>query len=274
MAPLAGLTSLSAPQVTDQGVLEAHSIGGIHDDHGTYGSRAEPWPASYGLGYAATAYGPEADQGTHPAFNQPGIPGDRTPSAHRAPYPRGIQQVTNDQQSFADVASSNAAQRSLLHGRDLGAVRVLLGNSQTGREVPAHYTTDRYEAPNGNILGRVAGQVAGTGSALKDPDQGFGALNSLDEFTRGHSIRRVQHDTLHWDRSLTYAPPQPFWGRHEIRETRFDGPDSPYSVLGDTSTGQQVVWEGRIGDPTAYVQPAEPTVKAPSQGTDVWAYGW
>lgn len=283
MAPLAGLTGISGQdtpaQVTDEGVLEAHSIGAIDPGHAQYGSDVnESWPAAYGLGYQGSQYGVDVSQGQVPYYDQPGRPLDSTPSTHQAPYPRGIIQPNLEQPgSYAETATDLAIQRDELHSQDLGGPGVTNRNSQTGKEIPSHYTTDRYDAPNQTMQAPIPGQIASTFGTGRDTGPGgYGQLNSTDEFQRGHSIRRVQHDGMPWDRSLDYAPPQPFWGREIIQEATFDGPDSPYGqVMGDTSTGQQVVWEGRIGNPTSYVQPPEPAInQAPSYtGGDVWAYG-
>lgn len=279
MAPLAGLTGFDqASQVTDQGVLEAHG-GPVDPSHGEYGDHlGDSWPSAFGTGYHGAQYGPVVDQGSWPDYNQPGRPLDRTPDTHSAPYPRGlIQPDLESPGSYAQAAQALQAQRTVLHGQDLGGPGVTTRRAPGGHETPVDITVDRYDAPNVNILSQVPGQLRqGNNGAGRDPDQGYGKLNDTPEFQAGHSIRIVQHDTLHFDRSLDYAPPQPFWGRVPIQQAGFDGPDSPYGqVLGDTSTGQQVVWEGRIGTPTAYAQPPEPAVnQAASQQQDVWAYGY
>lgn len=277
MAPLPGIYGDKPPQVTDQGVLEAHSIGGIDPDHGEFGDTSgQTWPSAYGTGYEGTQYGPDVENGDYPEFYEGGHKMDATPTSHEAPYPRGIIQPDLETPgSYADSATRLSAQRRALHGPSLGAARFFNRFAPGGRESPVDITVDRYDAPNANLLAsNVPGQLRqGNNGVGRDTTQAYGALNDTPEFQAGHSIRVVQHDTLHWDRSLDYAPPQPFWGRHEIAQTRFDGPDSPYYAMGDTTTGQQVVWEGRIGTPTAYSQPSEPAVnQATSSSEDVWPY--
>ena len=280
MAPLQGLTALNndkPPNYTDEGSLEARAIGPVNKGHGEYGGMDVPWPAGYGLGYDGTSYGPEVYQGHRHSFPEPGEPLDRTPDTHESPYPRGIIQPNLEEPgSYARAAYQIAVQRDELHGLDLGG-RIPNGQmAPGGRETPVNYTVDRYPAPNQTFQAAIPGQIVSTGGYGQGRDTGpggYGHLNDTDEFARGHSIRIIQHDRMPWDRSLDYAPPQPFWGRHEIAETRFDGPDSPYGIMGDTSTRQQIPWEGRIGDPTAYVQTPTPTVAPASDNSlDVWAY--
>jgi hypothetical protein len=273
MAPLAGLQPFSAAsQVTDQGVLEAHG-GPLDPSHGVPGAADTPtWPAGYGAGYDGTQYGPDTNQDGMSYDAGTGYPGngDKTPSVHGAPYPRGIIQPDLETPgSYAQVADQLAVQRTTLHGTDLGAVGTHL-RGIAGREEPANYTTDRYTAPNATNLAAVPGQLR----QGKDTSQGYGQLNDNPEFQAGHSMRRVQHDTVHFDRTLEYAGPKPFPGKFPLSQGNFNGPDSPYGpVAGDTSTGQQIPWEGHIGDPTAYSQPVEPTVVQGSPSTgDAWAY--
>lgn len=276
MAPLAGLGSLSsAPQETDMGVLEAHG-GPVDTTHGYYGDRlGDTWPSGYGSGYHGTSYGYEVDQGEWPDFNQPGAKQDQTPTTHESPYPRGIIQPDLETPgSYALAAEQLRVQRSEVHSPDLGAPGYLNRNAPGGRQVPDHWTTDRYESPaETNLSASVPGQLRqGSNGVGLDVSQGYGRLNDTEEFQHGHSIRVIQHDSLAWDRSLTYAPPQPLYPRYPMTQATFDGPDSPYGVLGDTSTGQQVVWEGRIGNPTAYQQPPEPAMNQAVQSNDVWSW--
>jgi hypothetical protein len=172
---------------------------------------------------------------------------------------------------------------SALHGRDLGGVAHFAAHSPAGHEEDTHYTTDDYVAPNDNILSDdLAGQLkgnggysgTGTGGGNADPTQGYGVLNTMTEFNAGHSIRRVQHDSAHFDFTNTHGTQKvPFYGRHPVQQMPLDGPDSPYFEQGDIDGGQ-VVWEGRIGYPTPYEQPVEPTI-VPAQASasdDVWAW--
>ena len=280
MAPLPGMYGDKPPQVTDQGVLEAHSIGNPDPSHGKFGDTSnQTWPSAFGTGYGGTQYGDDIPVDMVPEFNQGGRKMDVTPTTHQAPYPRGIIQPDLETPgSYAASATALTAQRRALHGISLGAARFFNMFAPGGREAPVDITVDRYSAPNANMLASgIPGQLRqGNNGVARDTTQAYGKLNeSSEEFNAGHSIRIVQHDTLHFDRSLDNAPPQPFWGRHAIQQTRFDGPDSPYGqVAGDTSTGQQIVWEGRIGTPTSYQQPPEPDVNqnVPDSSGDVWAY--
>ena len=285
MAPLPGIQGLTKPpNMTDEGILSAHAAPGTATTHSEYGDTAgQNWPAGYGAGIHGTSYGVDINN-TGQRGEHGGPAGqliDQTPDVHCAPYPE-TGPATMDHGTQADIneaATARMVQRHALHGRALGAEIFTNRFSPAGRETPTNFTTDRYESPNETMLATgTPGQLASAGTgggASKDTTQGLGQLNPTDEFAHGHSIRRIQHDPMVWDRSLDYAPPQPLWGRYQLREARFDGPDSPYFEAGDTSTGQQVVWEGRIGNPTAYQPPAEPLINPPSPasaGEDSWAW--
>lgn len=287
MAPLQGLIGLDQPSsFMDEGVLEAHAnVGGIDQTHSTVGDASgQKWPAAYGTGYNGEVWGWEASQGEMPEYDQPGYPLDRTPSTHVAPYATGIIQPNLEEPgSYADAATRLAEQQVILHSRGLGGERLTNARSPAGRETEIDTTVDRYDAPNSNVLatnipGQLRSVAAGGGGVnaggKSDTTQGYGKLNETEEFQRGHSIRIVQHDTLHFDHTLDNGGHTPFWGRKVIGEAQFNDPNGPYGeVGGDPSKGNQVPWEGRIGFPTSYVQPSEPTVVNPPSGdSDNWAW--
>jgi hypothetical protein len=287
MAALQGLTGLYPdPQATgqymDEGVLEAKA-NAIDSDHSQYG-------AQY-LGYSGTvpSESPFASMGTYEAgFTDeyggmvtpyPGVEIDSTPTTHRAPYPRGIIQFSNDEPS---ALAAVGEQMTELHSLDFGGPRHMTGVGPAGHEEETHYTTDRYDAPNENALATLTeGQLKAAGSAGRggagggnaDPTQGYGVLNTLPEFQMGHSIRRVQHDSVHFDYTNTHGEQDvPFPARHPVQQMPLDGPDSPYFEMGDID-GANVPWEGRIGDPGPYEQPAEPTMaNTPVSGPDIYAW--
>lgn len=291
MAPLQGLKGLYAqpdPQDTadlmDEGVLESQA-NSLDEEHGQYGSQA--------VGYSGTVplespFGPLAvydgwDQADTLQYGGMGfpVPGediDQTPVTHVSPYPRGI-----IQQSWGnpDAAALVGEQMMELHRPELGGTIHKIAYSPAGREEQTHYSTDEYIAPNENYLSpgvpgqlRSAGSRSGNGygAGNADPTQGYGVLNTLTEFNAGHSIRRVQHDRMPWDFTNTHGEQNvPFYGRHPVGQMSLDGPDSPYFAQGDID-GANIVWEGRIGYPTPYVQPAEPTIIPATPQDDVWAW--
>lgn len=287
MSPLPGVQGMNADpavQYQDAGVLEAHGFS-LDQRHMTTGGAlgGQTWPAAYGHGYTGSPYPPIVDNQsqTGEAYADLGYPGDATPRSHSAPYARGIHQPNyEDKNSYADVSYELAMQQVQLHSPSFGADRLFNQNSPVGKETPAHYTTDRYDAPNSNVLATaVPGQLRqGTGgnggNGKSDTTQGYGQLNSTPEFQMGHSIRRVQHDTLHWDRSLDNNPAVPFRGKFPVEQANFNTDSSYGPVAGVATQGAQIPWEGRIGNPSAYQTPSEVTVNpSPPSGGDVWAYG-
>lgn len=290
MPALQGLQGLYAdPQdtsdVMDEGVLEAKA-NPLVADHSQYGSQSDGYSGTVPVqspysqlavydGWSAA----DANEFPGKGFNVPGQEIDTTPVTHVAPYPRGIQQISWETPDGVTLANDQLRE---LHGEDFGGVAQNVKNSPGGHEEPSHFTTDRYTAPNDNVLNAdVPAQLRGAGNAgltgtnggNADTTQGYGELNSLEEFQAGHSIRRVQHDTVHFDFTNTHGEQNvPFMGRHPVEQMPLDGPDSPYFEGGDID-GANIPWEGRIGDPTAYVQPAEPTIApAPADEQDVWAW--
>lgn len=292
MASLQGLTGLygadpqDTGQVMDQGVLEAKA-NALDPEHGEYGSQhlgyqgivpdVSPF-ASMGVydGYDPAAVMQYGGMG----YNTPGAALDQTPETHSSPYPRGIiQQSWDDPHALARAGE----QMVVLHQPELGGSIQYNGFAPAGREEATNYTTDRYDAPNENYLapeipGQIRGSRSGSGATSlggnADPTQGYGVLNSLEEFQMGHSIRRVQHDSMHFDYTNTHGEQDvPFYARHPVHQMPLDGPDSPYFAQGSIDGGM-IVWEGRIGDPTPYQQPPEPSfASAPASGEDIWAWG-
>src|SRR6185312_3914795 len=267
----------------DDGVLEAKA-NTLNPEHGEYGQQH--------MGYSGTVpdenpFGPLAvyDGWTYGDTLQYGgtgypVPGeyqDTTPVTHVSPYPKGI-----IQQSWDDVnaLARYGEQLNALHGPGLGGSQFYNMHSPAGHEEKTNYTTERYDAQNENYLDpnvpnqlRAAGSDSGIGPHA-DTTQGYGELNTLPEFQMGHSIRREQHDTVHFDFTNTHGEQQvPFYGRHPVQQMPLDGPDSPYFEQGSID-GANIPWEGRIGYPTPYVQPAEPTIvaAAPGASADVWAW--
>jgi hypothetical protein len=287
MPRLQGLTGLlpdpqDTTDVMDEGVLEARH-NDLDPEHGEYGSQ------SYGYSGTVPSASPFSGQGVYegsdpdPGYSgleapSRGVPLDRTPTSHRAPWPRGIVQFSNDSPDALSVAGKQIAE---LHSPDFGGPRVYNGNSLAGHEEETHYTTDRYDAPNENYLSpEVPGQLRGNGGRTgggygggnSDTTQGYGVLNDNPEFKMGHSIRRVQHDTVHFDYTNTHGEQNvPFQGRHPVQQMPLDGPDSPYYDAGNIG-GANIPWEGRIGDPSPYVQPEEPTIGDAPDSQDVFAW--
>src|SRR5208282_2043783 len=160
MAALQGLSGLYAdPQdstdVMDEGVLEARAFT-PSPEHGTYGSQSvgyqgqdpsaspysdfpvyDGWDASYADDFTARGYA-VAGEAT-----------DQTPDTHSAPYPRGIIQQSWE---APDNLALAGAQQVQLHQPDLGGPTLYVMGATAGRETPSDYTTDRYDAPNENVL--------------------------------------------------------------------------------------------------------------------------
>lgn len=289
MAALKGLTGLypatqDTPDYFDEGVLEAKA-NDLDPEHGEYGqqhlgySGQEPVFSPYGPmtvydGWSAA----DADMYGGRDFSGYGDPLDHTPTTHVSPYPKGIIQQSWDD---PDALARYGEQLNQLHGPEMGATTLFVMHSPSGHEEDTDYSTDRYEAPNENYLssdvagqlrGAGSGSATGSGSGNADTTQGYGQLNSLPEFQMGHSIRRVQHDRMPWDFTNTHGEQLvPFQGRHLVEQMPLNGPDSPYFEQGDIN-GANIPWEGRIGDPTPYQQPVEPTIVAAVPVADAWAW--
>ena len=298
MAALQGLSGLYPdPQDTsdtmDEGVLEAKAFT-PDADHGQYGSQSIGYSGSVpdaspfsGMPVYDGWNGAYANDFVEQAgsYSAPGTVGDTTPDSHCAPYPRGILQGGYSSASTPGGLEVVNEQMTQLHQRDMGGPAFFNGNSMTGHEEETHYTTDDYDAPNENYLssdvpgqlrgngGHGASGASGLGGGNADPTQGYGVLNTLPEFQMGHSIRRVQHDTTVFDYTGTHGEQDvPFYGRHPIQQMPLDGPDSPYFESGNID-GANIVWEGRIGPPSEYVQPPEPEIVTSVSSPDVFAWG-
>lgn len=281
MAPLKGLTGMypdpqDTADVMDEGVLEAKA-NTLDAEHSQYGTQEIGYSGVVPL--AVPYAGQQVYDGYDPGFANAfggmtypvgGVEQDKTPLTHSSPYPRGIIQSSWDE---PDALARVGGQVAELHSQELGGSAFYNGNSPTGHMEETNYTTDDYVAPNENYLdSAVPDQIRGNGKGL-DTTQGYGVLNTLPEFNSGHSIRRVQHDSMHFDYTNTHGEQAvPFYGRHPVQQNELDGPDSPYFDQGSID-GAMVVWEGRIGDPSPYVQPSEPTIAASGpQAADVWAW--
>jgi hypothetical protein len=289
-APLQGLSGLypdpqDTTDVMDEGVLEAkHNT--LDPEHGQYGSQ------SYGYSGTVPTASPFADfqmydsgfsdEYTGIGYSEVGDTLNDTPTSHTAPYPRGIAQPSwGNPDGYATVGE----QMQALHMPEMGGSYDFNRDAPGGHEQPVNWTADKYAAPNQNILQRLSGQIkmafagtatgkgnsSGAGGSNADVDQGYGVPNSMEEFNTGHSIRNVQHDSMHFDYTNTHGEQNvPFMGRHPVQQAQFDGPDSPYFQMGEID-GANVPWEGRIGYPTPYVQAPEPTIAPAQTSEDVWS---
>lgn len=292
MPGLAGLTGLygdldTAPAGSiDEGAYQVYTQGTPDERHAHPGDTSgQDWPAGYGTGYngqgvydVPTINGMPIDQ------YDPGQTGgalDYTPSSHGGLYPRPM--ATDVSTISPDGLCVVGDQVRGLHGMEEGG-SVVMYDSPGGHEDPTDTTTDRYDAPNVNGLQKLVGQVrsrlgglggnAGGGHlGSADVDQGYGQLNTLPEFQGGHSIRVVQHDSLHFDFTGLRAPESGTWlGKHPVGiNQRFDGPDSPYSVEGDPRGGMRAGMASTLSYPTEYTSPPSPTVLPAQSGPDIFA---
>jgi len=292
MAALQGLSGLYPdPQDTDdtmdEGVLES-GANDLNPDHSQYGSQyvgysgTVPLQIPYSGFVVYDGWDPsDTEQYGGMDYDVSGVQANQTPVTHDSPYPRGIIQQSWD---APNALASAGEQIQDLHARDLGGVAAFASHSPAGHEESTDYTTDDYVAPNDNILssdlasqlrGNGGQSAGGYGAGNADPTQGYGILNTMTEFNAGHSIRRVQHDRMPWDFTNTHGEQDvPFMGRHPVQQMPLDGPDSPYFAQGDID-GANIPWEGRIGYPTPYQQPDEPTivaVPANYSSDDAWAW--
>lgn len=297
MPRLAGLTGLYGELDTDpagsidEGAYQVYDQrAGFNEAHALTGDTAgQVYPAGTGSGWSGQAvYESTGDLGEW--ANVPGYdpgnthgPIDYTPSTHGGLYPRPS--ATDISILDPDALAVVGEQLRGLHGTEQGGT-VVLYDAPGGHEEPTNTTTDRYSAPNVNGLRKAAGHLRGIigglggmggGSHLgqADVDQGYGELNSLVEFQEGHSIRVVQHDTLHFDFTGLHAAEEGTWlGKHPVgTNVRFDGPDSPYNVEGDFEGSFRAGNASTLGYPTEYASPPAPTVLPAAPQVDVFASG-
>lgn len=284
--PLQGLRGLYPdPQITnqkmDEGVAEAKA-NPLASEHGSYGSQSygysgiEPDHSPFAQ---FTVYDAGMDEMEYSGMAAPviGEEIDQTPVTHHAAWPRGIQQQS---WSGPDDYALVGTQMREMHGTSEGADTLLNDYSPAGRETPWNYTSERFESPDDIVLARAPDQLRGSaptantgrGAGGADVVQGYGVNNSMDEFSHGHSMRYVQHDSAVFDYTNTHGQDEPFYGRHPIEQARYDGPDSPYYQMGAIE-GANTPWEGRIRNPSPYVQAPEPAYSPMPVSEDVWAYG-
>jgi hypothetical protein len=273
----------------DEGAYQAYTQGTPDESHQHPGDTSgQTYPAGYGLGYKGQpVYDVPFSSGTPVEGFEPGITGgplDYTPSSHGGLYPRPA--ATDISTLNPDALAVVGEQIRGLHCKEEGG-SVVMYDAPGGHEEPTDTTTDRYGAPNTNglqkavrqlrgILGGIGGPSGGSHLGQADVDQGYGELNSLEEFQGGHSIRIVQHDTMHFDFTGLRSPEEGTWlGKHPVGvNQRFDGPDSPYSVEGDPYGGMRAGAASVLSYPTEYASPPSPTVlPAQFSGPDVFASG-
>lgn len=250
--PLQGLTGL---------------YGSAEEPHGTTGRSASEWggPAdqrhaipgdsSHARPYSGRVYGAEVDTSPEVASTPlPGMPTDRTPDVHSAPYPKGVAQ---------DPVVA-AQQMRQLHGVDLGGTiapdRVATPYAEhLSQAFPGLYSN----SPNSSAL---AAQVpAQLRSGSKDQDQGDGSENGYG-FQFGHQLRRLFSDPIPLDRTGTVHAERPFYGHHPVDQHLLNN-DSEYGQAGDISTGMGLR-PTPVGAPTPWQQPPGVTYRPTTEYTD------
>lgn len=293
MAGLSGLSGLYGSQPSagagyvDEGALQAYEqsqqYADAHSQPGDTAGQQEMFGGRYSgqATYTDNISGQTTDYNDMPAMYymyDAAAPIDRTPSSHGGAYPNPAALDITAQSGMA-VAGEQSV---LLHNADQGGPASNIGRAPGGSENLWHWTVDRYDAPNQNALSSeianqarpMSGGAGGSNEGAADVTQGYGHLNPTPEFQRGHSIRYVQHDTLHFDRTLTAGGEGIWLGKAQLGTgPTFDGPDSPYGKTGDSQ--RLMVAEVR-GYPTQYVGVPAPTVlpSVPASASgDVWASG-
>jgi hypothetical protein len=243
-APLAGMTGLYGPPELPHG-----QTGRDPTNWGTPPDRrhAIPGDSSGERPYGGTSYGqaPELPAAAPSGAAAPtGEQGDRTPTVHSAPYPRGI----------AHDPLIVAEQMRELHGLDLGGPSVL---EDAGTPYPVHLESGRYASPNQSVLAAAPNQLR---NGNDDVDQGDGSEQGWG-FAHGYQFRRWFQDPVPLDRTNLNGGERPFRGRHLVWQSRFDGPDSPYGAAGDTSV-DMMQGPTPVGYATPYQQAPNPTMAA------------
>ena len=240
MAKLQGLSGLYGPP----------PVGEEGRDPKEFGTTADPRhhipgdASAQGHDYAGTAYGPVINNAAEVSSTPvQGLVIEQTPDSHAAPYPRGL---THDPLVAAQ-------QMRTLHGLDLGGPRSIIGTVPTPYEEAVDQSLDL--SPNASGLVAVPRQLrAGT-----DVDQGDGTTQGYG-FAFGHLFRRFKLAGVPRNWAGTVHGERPFLGPHSVAQARFDGPDSPYGVAGDTSQGMGNA-PTPVGNPTPYTAAPNPTVQ-------------
>ena len=228
--------------------------------HAIWGDAAgPPWATGPYPSDGQTPYGPDwlLVGEPPPVAGLETTPADRTPISPAAPYPR----LSPADSQLRDGAAQWDAQAAsaLLHGADLGGPARITGDP-AGHATPTHWDVHDPASPGATLLPPVPAQIRGAGTGT-DEAQGYGVPNRFG-FADGHLQYRAQSDPVPGNYQWLEPGERPFIIPRPAVQATFDGPDSPYGALGDT-TGQ--MWQGTAGAavesfPTAYAAPPDPTM--------------
>lgn len=272
MAPLKGLTDLyqSVPSPASKSGGHTESQGG--PVNAGFGARDPNVPYAYWAGPPPnenTVFGqPLADPGPVVA----GIEGpasliDRTPGevdSHAAPYPR--QMGYGNLHSWDEQHAEQEARRAIKR-MDLGGPEKVHTDPQ-GFVQPATWV-DRYEVTEGitelDPLPRdhqvTSSPLGGSGNAKNriDPVHGLGELGGYGSGA-AHYQRYDQSDPVPYNRQWLNSSDRPIMVPRRGVQASYDGPDSPYGPLGDTTNNMLQGTDNTavMTNPTPYNDPPNP----------------
>jgi len=281
MAPLRGLTDLyqSVPSPANKADGHTESQGGpVWPGFGTSDPEV---PMAYWAGpppnaqqvYGsplADAIGPPADGVEGPASLIDKTPGES--DSHAAPYPRTIG-YGNTHDPDEQIAQQEA--RRAIHGQDLGGPEKVR-TAPDGQPFPATWDYGQYVATGETeLVGGLPPQVAssplgGSGNAKNriDSTQGLGELGGYGSGS-AHVQRASMVDPVPYNRQWLNSSDRPIMVPRRGYQASFDGQDSPYGRLGDTTNDmlQGTDHTAVMTMPTPYNDPPNPaTAPAGSPG--------
>jgi hypothetical protein len=280
MAPLTALTGLYAPQPSvGKGDGHTESQGGPVGPG--FGVRDPQVPFAY---WAGPPPNEEQVFGSPLAADAPGIAPlegdasliDTTPGespSHAAPYPRQAIPGGNTHDA-GDMITEQEARRAI-KGISRGGPEKVRTNPE-GNIAPATWDYGGYVSSGESLLDERVGDqmksdpIGGSGNAKNriDAAQGFGQLGGYGSGA-AHVQRSAMIDPVPGNWQWLNSSDRPIMVPRRGYQASFDGQDSPYGALGDTSNDMQQGADNAavMTSPTPYNDPPNPAMGLASQAS-------
>ena len=203
---------------------------------------------------------PEPSQSPEPTSSSTGPPPSRPATPRRTP-------ALKDSATFTTGTSSTTSRKhgGQCKGADLGGPQKVATDPQ-GNVQPQTWDYGSYVAAGTTQLVPVPGQVkssplggSGNGKNRIDASQGFGQLGGYGSGD-AHVQRRAGIDPVPGNWQWLNSSERPIMVPRRGYQASFDGPDSPYGALGDTSQDMQLGTSRTTvaSSPTPYNDPPQP----------------